>query len=144
MLTHYKKHFIISSLMIFISSSLLAERVRLTCPLETISFKVEVAQTPHDLAKGLMFRTHLKEDQGMLFLFSQSKAVTMWMKNTPLSLDMIFCTEQGKILAIHENATPYSLQRIGPVEGTKQVLEVKGGSVKKNGISKACVLTVDR
>ena len=62
------------------------------------------------------------------------------MKNTPLSLDMIFCDEEGKILEIHENTTPNSLKRIGPVEGTAQVLEVKGGTVQKHGITHKCEL----
>ncbi len=128
----------------FISPLLSADTVKLTCPHKTILFKVELAQSPEDLAKGLMLRTHLGEDEGMLFLFPKPKAATMWMKNTPLSLDMIFCEKNGKILAIHENTTPHSLNTIGPIEGTAQVLEIKGGIVKKQRISNACILTLDR
>jgi uncharacterized protein len=129
-----------TTLYILFSSPLLAHNLTLTCPHKSIPFQVEVAKTPHEQEKGLMFRTHLKEDEGMLFLFSEPKASTMWMKNTPLSLDMIFCNDKGKILAIHENTAPYSLKIIGPVEGTTQVLEILGGTVQKHGITQRCTL----
>ena len=89
-----------------------------------------------------MFRTQLDQDAGMLFIYSKPRTVTMWMKNTPLSLDMIFCDEAGKILSIHEKATPYSLKTTGPIEGVSYVLEVKGGVVQKQGISKECTVNV--
>ena len=91
-----------------------------------------------------MFREHLPSDAGMLFLYPTPQPVAMWMKNTPLSLDMVFSDDAGKILAIHENTTPYSLKRIGPVEGTTQVLEIVGGSTQKHGITESCILTLDR
>lgn len=127
-----------------LSPPLLAHNLTLTCPHKIISLKVELAESPHSQEKGLMFRTHLREDEGMLFLLPKPKSMSMWMKNTPLSLDMIFCNENGKILAIHERTTPYSLKIIGPVEGTAQVLEVVGGTVQKHGVSQACILTLDR
>ena len=123
-----------------LSTPLLAKDLTLACPHGTIPFKVELAQSPDEQAKGLMFRTHLREDEGMLFLFPKPKSATMWMKNTPLALDMIFCNEKGEILAIHENTTPYSLNKIGPVEGTAQALEIKGGTVQKHGITHKCEL----
>lgn len=135
--------FLISFLLSF-PHCLFANNLTLTCPGKAIPFKVELAQTPYDLEKGLMFRTDLKEDEGMLFLFPKPVTTAMWMKNTPLSLDMIFCDEEGKILAIYENAVPYSFRTLGPVEETAQVLEVRGGIVQKHGISDACVLTLDR
>ena len=64
----------------------------------------------------------------------------MWMKNTPLSLDMLFMDKEGKILAIEENTTPYSLKTIGPIKNASKVLELLGGTVKKKGITKECVL----
>jgi uncharacterized protein len=125
-------------------SPLFAHNLILTCPHKIIPLQVEFAESPYEQEKGLMFRTYLSEDEGMLFLFPKPKSMSMWMKNTPLSLDMIFCNENGKILAIHENMTPYSLKIIGPVEGTAQVLEVVGGTVQKHGVSQACILTLDR
>jgi len=129
---------------IVLPAPLFAESLILSCPHGNIPFKVELAQTPDEKAKGLMLRTQLAEDEGMLFLFPQPQMVTMWMKNTPLPLDMVFCTGEGKILAIHEKTIPYSLKKIGPVESTAQVLEVRGGMVQKHGITQACTLTLDR
>lgn len=131
------------SLCIFFLSPLTAKNLTLSCPHKDVSFQVMLAQTPPELEKGLMFRTHLADNEGMLFLYSPPQPVAMWMKNTPLSLDMIFCRSDGKILAIYENTTPYSLKTIGPVRETAQVLEVLGGTVQTRGITKACVLTLD-
>ena len=119
---------------------LLASDLSVLCPHKAIPLRVELAMTPGEQHKGLMFRSHLDEDEGMLFLLSQPSLMAMWMKNTLISLDMIFADKAGKILAIYENAKPFSEAVIGPVEGTTQVLEILGGSVKKKGITKACTL----
>ena len=122
------------------SPSLSSHNLTISCPHGDIAFTVEIAQTPDKIMTGLMFRNHMEENEGMLFLFPQSKAVAMWMKNTPLSLDMIFCDPNGKIHVIHENTTPFSLRTIGPVENTAQVLEVLSGTIKKYEITKECRL----
>jgi len=124
------------------SCPLFAENLTITCPQGEIPFKVELARTPQEQQKGLMFRTQLDQDAGMLFVHSKPRAVGMWMKNTPLSLDMIFCDQRGKILAIHEKTTPYSLKHIGPIEAVSYVLEVNGGVVEKQGISHHCFVNV--
>lgn len=118
--------------------------LRFFCPHGQIPFKVELAQTPQECARGLMNRETLGENEGMLFIFPKSHPVSMWMKNTPLSLDMIFMNQKGEILAIEENTIPYSLEHIGPIENTTQVLELLGGTVKKHHISKACSLRFDK
>jgi uncharacterized membrane protein (UPF0127 family) len=120
---------------------LLANILNISCPHKTISCKVELAQTPEEQEKGLMFRTHLESDEGMLFLSSYPLA--MWMKNTYIPLDMIFADGKGAIIALHQNAVPHSLKTIGPFEGTTQVLEVKGGTIKSQGITKACTLSLN-
>ena len=125
------------------SFALLATHLTLSCPHKDIPLTVEIARTPQEHANGLMFREHLAEDAGMLFLFLKPKAAAMWMKNTPLSLDIIFCRWNGQILAIYENTTPYSLETIGPVKGTAQVLEINGGAVQKHGISRECRLRLN-
>jgi uncharacterized membrane protein (UPF0127 family) len=120
--------------------SLPKKNLIISCPAKDISFTVELAQASHELKQGLMFRKHLDEDAGMLFLYESPQPIAMWMKNTPLPLDMVFGDENGKILAIHEKAIPYSLDQIGPVLGTVHVLEINGGLVGKHGISKDCTL----
>ncbi|MBI2707779.1 MAG: DUF192 domain-containing protein [Proteobacteria bacterium] len=124
-------------------TSLWAHNLTLSCPHKNIPFTVEVVTTPEDQAKGLMFRETLAEDAGMVFLYSTPGSIAMWMKNTPLSLDMIFGDETGAILAVYENATPRSLAIIGPVQGVSQVLELNSGIIKKHGITKACRLKLD-
>lgn len=128
---------------LFYCTSLSAQHLTVLCPHNPIPFTVELAKTPAEQEKGLMFRETLDENAGMLFLYPTPTSVAMWMKNTPLSLDMIFGDETGSIVAIHENATPYSLEVIGPVAGVSQVLEIKSGVVKKRGITKACHLKLD-
>src|SRR5580765_1879847 len=59
-------------------------------------FVAELAATPRDRASGLMFRTELADNRGMLFDFKETRSVSMWMKNTPLSLDMIFSDDRGR------------------------------------------------
>lgn len=98
-------------------------------------FAVEVMQTPEERSKGLMYRRELPMGRGMLFDFSPEQNVSMWMKNTYISLDMIFIRADGRILRIAENTTPESEVIIpagGPVRG---VLEVIGGTSKKLGIA---------
>jgi len=120
-----------------------ATSLKLTCPHGIILFQVEVAETPHERAKGLMFRKNLPDDGGMLFLFSKEQPVAMWMKNTILSLDMVFANSKGEILEIYENTLPFSTQNIGPIANTTQVLEVKAGVLKKHGITKSCLLSLN-
>src|SRR5687767_6764865 len=97
----------------FFSTSIMAAELVISCPHGQMPFKVALAQTPEECARGLMNREHLEKDEGMLFLFPESQAAIMWMKDTPLSLDMLFINQEGQILAIEENTIPYSLKRIG-------------------------------
>jgi uncharacterized membrane protein (UPF0127 family) len=98
------------------------------------SFAVEVMTNDADRAKGLMFRRELPEGRGMLFDFHRDQDIAMWMKNTYISLDMIFIEGNGRIRRIAENTTPLSEVTIpsgGPVRG---VLEVIAGTARKLGI----------
>jgi uncharacterized membrane protein (UPF0127 family) len=99
-------------------------------------FGVELAVTPEEQAKGLMYRKELPEGQGMLFDFHQEQpGVSFWMKNTYIPLDMIFIRGDGSILRIAENTTPLS-EALVPAGGpVRAVLEVIGGTAKKLGIA---------
>jgi uncharacterized membrane protein (UPF0127 family) len=98
-------------------------------------FAVEMATTEKEKEKGLMYRKHLPDGQGMLFDFSPVQQVSMWMKNTYISLDMIFIGPDGRILRIAENTEPLST-RIIPSRGlAKGVLELIAGTAKKYGIA---------
>ena len=98
-------------------------------------FDVEVAVTDEEREKGLMFRKNVPDGYGMLFDFKEDQQVTMWMKNTLVSLDMIFIRHDGTIARIAEN-TPIESERIIPSgEQVRAVLEVAGGTAKKYGIA---------
>jgi uncharacterized protein len=98
-------------------------------------FSVQMATTEKERETGLMYRKQLPDGQGMLFDFSPAQQVSMWMKNTYVSLDMIFIGPDGRILRIAENTEPFST-RIIPSRGpAKGVLEVIAGTAKKYGIA---------
>lgn len=140
---YIKRTFLLLHFLLFLPSLSMAADLQLSCPQGPILFKVEMAQTPADRAKGLMYRETLKENEGMLFHFPEASPISMWMKNTPLPLDMLFINAKGEILDIKENTTPYSLDPIGPIENTVYVLEVLGGTVKKRHISKSCTVVIE-
>jgi uncharacterized membrane protein (UPF0127 family) len=97
-------------------------------------FAVDLAVTDDERQRGLMFRRSLPDSYGMLFDFKRDQDVSMWMKNTFVSLDMIFIRSDGRILRIAENTEPQS-ERIIPSGGpVRAVLEVVGGTAKKLGI----------
>ena len=99
-------------------------------------FDVEVADTAEKKEIGLMFITDLPEDKGMIFDFKEeeSQYVRMWMKNTYVSLDMIFLDCDFKVVDYYENAVPLSLVNIGSYKKFCFVLEVLGGTVKRKSI----------
>jgi uncharacterized membrane protein (UPF0127 family) len=99
-----------------------------------INFKVWTADSPRRDEQGLMFVHEMDEHAGMLFLFPQSKRVTMWMKNTYISLDMLFMNRLGKIDYIAARTTPLSEDIIGPPDPEFAVLELNGGATTRLGI----------
>jgi len=98
-------------------------------------FSVEVATTEEEKRTGLMYRKELADGRGMLFDFSPEQEVSMWMKNTYISLDMIFIRADGRILRIAENTEPQSTKIIPSRGLAKGVLEVIAGTARKYGIA---------
>lgn len=104
-------------------------------PESTISIQVELAITPEERSRGLMFRQRLPQDQGMLFIAPAPTVQKFWMKNTYLPLDMIFIDKSGKIVGIVHNAEPLSHRPRGVDIPSLMVLEVNGGFCKRYGIT---------
>ena len=98
-------------------------------------FAVEMATTPEEQAKGLMFRRELPEGQGMLFDFQREQPTSFWMKNTYVALDMMFIRADGRILRIAENTVPLSEALVSSGGPVRAVLEVVAGTAKKLGIA---------
>lgn len=97
-------------------------------------FIAELAATPEHRARGLMFRKELSDNRGMLFDFKETRSVSMWMKNTPLSLDMIFSDDRGVVLYVARNTVPYSEEIITPGLPVYAVFEVKAGTAYRLNI----------
>src|SRR3546814_19648136 len=82
-----------------------------------------------------MYRRELAPDHGMLFVFDRPIMIAMWMKNTPLPLDMLFISSNGKVVDLHERAVPFSLDTIAAGRRARYVLEVIGGTVARLGLA---------
>ncbi|MCB2087353.1 MAG: DUF192 domain-containing protein [Sphingomonadaceae bacterium] len=97
-------------------------------------FRVEVAASDAEQGRGLMFRTELGPDEGMIFPRKVPTMASFWMKNTPLPLDIIFIGPDGRIINIAARTTPYSLDLVNSQGPTSAVLELIGGRTEELGI----------
>jgi uncharacterized protein len=100
-----------------------------------VVFDVEYAVTSEEKAKGLMYRKDLARNHGMLFVYQTPKYVTMWMKDTPMSLDMLFINQKGRIAYIEKRTEPESVRQINSMVKVSAVLEIAAGSADDFGIS---------
>lgn len=98
-------------------------------------FRVEVARTPEQQERGLMFRQKLGPDEGMIFPMSPPRFASFWMKNTVIPLDIIFVRADGSIARIAAMTTPYSLDPVSSGEPVAAVLEIAGGRAAQLGIA---------
>ena len=96
-----------------------------------ISFKVQLAITETERTFGLMYTPSLKPYTGMLFLFPDTKPRSFWMKNTPVSLDMLFFNGDGRLVNIVPDTVPQSLLLRHSRKGAKYVLEIGGGEAAR-------------
>jgi uncharacterized protein len=103
---------------------------------KTISkLDIEIAATEYAREKGLMNRTSMNENQGMLFIFDYPKVESFWMKNTVIPLDMIFVDSNNRIVHIGYNAVPFSEALISSEKPALYVVEVNAGYCKKYNIN---------
>ena len=100
-----------------------------------LNFQAEIADDEAERSRGLMFRREMARDHGMLFLFDAPEPQSFWMRNTHLSLDLIFVGPDGRILNIAERATPYSDAAIRSAGPAVAVLEINGGLSRELGIA---------
>ena len=94
-------------------------------------FTVELATTQVQMEQGLMFRTSLAADAGMLFDFERPTMAVMWMKNTLIPLDMLFVDAKGRIVNIHQRAVPETLDTIAAAAPVRAVIELNGGTASR-------------
>ena len=100
-----------------------------------LKFQVEVARTPEEQERGLMFRTSLPANGGMIFPYDPPRPASFWMKNTLIPLDMIFIRKDGTIARIVDNTTPESLEPVQSGEPVAAVLELAGGRAAELGLA---------
>lgn len=99
-----------------------------------LTFRVEVAATSQQQAKGLMFRTAMGADEGMIFPMDPPRGASFWMRNTVIPLDIIFIGVDGRISNIAANAVPYDETPLNSVSLVKGVLELNAGRAAQLGI----------
>ncbi len=107
-------------------------------------FNIEVARTAAEQARGLMFRTEIAPDGGMIFPMNPPRAASFWMKNCPIPQDWFFIRADGSIARLVENTVPYSLEPIGVDEPVAAVLEIAGGRAAELGITADAKITWPR
>lgn len=101
-------------------------------------YKVELARTPEEQQRGLMFRESLPERTGMLFLFEDDDPHKFWMKNTMIPLDMIWMDGAGRVLFISADTPPCKADPCpnhGPDVPSRSVLEIAGGLASKEQVT---------
>jgi hypothetical protein len=96
---------------------------------------VEVARTDAERSRGLMYRDHLEDGRGMLFVFEEMAEHPFWMKNTLIPLDMIHLDDQRRIVGIVAEATPLSTRALSIGKPSAFVLEVRGGFARDAGMA---------
>ncbi len=114
--------------------SLRTEPLAITTHRGEAHFTVEIADTNQSREIGLMCRTHLAPDRGMLFDFKQVQIVAFWMKDTLIPLDMVFIAADGRIVSIARGAAPMDetpIPSAGPILG---VLEIAAGRADALGL----------
>ncbi len=112
-----------------------ADRVSVRNDQAEIRFDVELAITPQERSRGLMFREHLPNRSGMLFVFDPPQRVAFWMKNTLIPLDMIFLDQTGTVTRVHQGAIPGDLTQIEGGDSVYAVLEINAGLSARYGIA---------
>ena len=131
--------FLAALVALFLAAGALAQPQKFE-PLTVVSgsarhaFQVEVMREEADRAQGLMYRRSLAPDRGMLFDFGRVEPVSMWMKNTYLSLDMLFIRPDGTIARIAADTEPLSTRTISSGEPVNGVLELPAGTAARLGI----------
>lgn len=109
--------------------------VRITSGSNTFEFNTEVAATPEQQQIGMMYRTSMKQDDAMLFVFDGQTFRSFWMKNTLIPLDMLFINSDKQIVDINHNAVPESTTTFTSSAPAKYVLEITGGYCQEHGIN---------
>lgn len=97
---------------------------------------VEIADDPDSWAKGLMGRTQMADNEGMLFIYPEAQPQVFWMRNTPISLDMIFIGDDGRVVRVVRRTRPMSDRHYHSIDPAQYVVEVPAGFADRYNIRK--------
>ena len=147
--------FIIVLAMFLCATSCYSQSSKDNLPIESISFQnssgelsdkitVEIARTDSTRQRGLMYRRSLSSGEGMLFVFpGKDREIQMWMKNTYVSLDMVFIDSSHRVVGVLENIPILNLKPRTVPAKAKYLLEIAAGEVSRLGIGRGSILKVD-
>lgn len=111
------------------------ERLEIKTAKGVVKFQVEIAADDGSREYGLMNRPQMADDHGMIFDFHRPQPVAFWMRNTLIPLDMLFVTEEGRILNIARMAKPHDETPVPSAGPIRAVIEINGGLADKLGIA---------
>lgn len=119
----------------FFSQIAYSEELVFITPEKQFTFKTDIAKTPLEQEKGLMYKKSIPNDYAMTFIFKEPKIIYMWMKNTFIPLDMVFFDSNGQIIHLKENAQPHDETIISSKYKAKGVIEMNAGLIKDMQLS---------
>lgn len=105
-------------------------------------YHLELAATPETRSRGLMHRKQMPEMNGMLFVWPDEQKRSFWMKNTPLSLDILFFSADRKLVSLHQDTTPFSEALLLSGPAARYVVELNAGQARASGLDKGSVLVL--
>ena len=105
-------------------------------------FDIEIAEQPTERNYGMMYRKSMDPNMAMLFIMDREEPQSFWMKNTYVSLDIIYINENMEVVSIQKNARPLDETSLPSGEPAKYVLEVKGGLSDKLNLKKGDKISV--
>ncbi len=118
----------------FVGKLLPTDTISIETPQGPSRFLVEIAADDESQEQGLMYRKEMAPNAGMLFDLHKPQFVSFWMKNTYLSLDLLFVRDDGTISSVEPNAVPMSTESIRSHEPVRAVIELNGGRAHQLGI----------
>lgn len=137
-------HKILFAVLLLTSLPLWAAEVIIQTQNAMVSIEAEIADTPEKAAQGLMYRTDLKQNTGMLFIHDTDRIWNMWMKNTLIGLDILFFDRHGKIVKIIREARPMDLTILSSDQPVAGVLEIGAKEAERLNIAPGDTLVIPR
>tara|TARA_Y100000589_G_C26947599_1_gene545078 strand:+ start:195 stop:680 length:486 start_codon:yes stop_codon:yes gene_type:complete len=105
-----------------------------------IVYQVELAATPAERQQGLMFRKSIADGEGMLFVWQEQEKRSFWMKDTFMSLDILFFSHEKILISSHQNTVPFSVEQLPSGKPAKYVVELRAGQAQLRGLKPGSLL----